>query len=301
MPKLTALDIARRIKLERKVNNSTLLIYGPPKTGKTRLAGTIAQVPNIGRIVWADLEQGVVTLPFALAADGTPLLTDEELGRIEVLSIGDTLLPSKGAREKAGMTSVMAVPRAAEVMLKMCTSTIPLHFDNEQNKLVPKATENTISFHLRGMQPNDVLVIDSGSQLANSLFALQELANPEYKDPRKYWASFYQDANTLMSAIQASHAIVIMICHSQETEPDAELAKRSETLPTFGSVNYSRNVGKYFSTVVHLYLDKRVFKSLSNPITKANVQGGSRYNVDTSRIENPTMADILAITLRTES
>lgn len=56
--KLTELLKASNLK---KPNHS-ILLYGPPKTGKTRLVGTAAKIKELDRIYWIDLENGSETL-----------------------------------------------------------------------------------------------------------------------------------------------------------------------------------------------------------------------------------------------
>ena len=90
-------------ELSKAVNtikpNHSILIYGQPKTGKTRLVGTAAKIPEIKRIFWIDLENGAETLLHMG-------LSDEELAKIELIRIVDT-------RE---------VPRGCETILKMFSS-----------------------------------------------------------------------------------------------------------------------------------------------------------------------------------
>ena len=40
----------------------SILLYGPPKVGKTELAGTLAKINDVDNIYWFDLENGADTL-----------------------------------------------------------------------------------------------------------------------------------------------------------------------------------------------------------------------------------------------
>ena len=64
-------------------SNHSIMIYGPPKAGKTRLIGTAAKIPEVHRIFVFDLDNGVDTL---LHMD----LTSQELEKITVFRIRDT-------------------------------------------------------------------------------------------------------------------------------------------------------------------------------------------------------------------
>ena len=64
--------------------NHAMLFYGPPKTGKTRLAGQAAKIPEIKNIYMFSLENGHEVLIHECG------LTEEEMDKITLFKIQDT-------------------------------------------------------------------------------------------------------------------------------------------------------------------------------------------------------------------
>src|SRR5690606_12088143 len=100
-----------------------------PKMGKTRLAGTAAKIPELKKIYWIDIENGVETLL-------NMGLTDEELAKIVLIKIADT-------RDN---------PIAIETILKTFTSKVPLKICELHGKVdcaeCIKAKEGFFTWHL---------------------------------------------------------------------------------------------------------------------------------------------------------
>lgn len=287
----SAADIAKQIRSgERARVNNSLLIYGGPKTGKTRLASTIAQVPSIQRVIWFDIERGSDTL-----FSGEAPISSQDMGKIEPVFFQDT----------------SDSPRVAETMLKVLTSRSPIYVDQETGK-VGKKTDQTIEIAYRALDATTAVVFDTISQMADSVFALQKILY-DYKDNRKYWGEFHGDMNVIFGSIQSSSAVNIMLAQEMILEGSTQAEERGRVLsntatakkssavmvqddriiPVCGSQPYSLKAAKYPSTVVRLYTEMKKWKGVSSPITIANVMAGSRQGVDVSKIANPTIADIL--------
>lgn len=291
-------DLAKKVRHEGMHLPNRFLIYGPPGSGKTLLAATICKVSTTKRIIWVDLEDGIATVITANKADGQAYFTEEELSRIEYMPVPDEVLYDAGTTEKLNLRGTEATAgKAARILLPFFRSSAPLHYDAAAQKVVMKPTDTTVSWSLPSLGPEDVLIIDSGSQLAASIFSLAVASNPDHNHGKKHWGEFTNNATAVLSSIQAAKCMVIMICHSMEIEADPDTKRRAKTVPWFGSANFSTKVGHYFGSVIHLYTDTG-YRSLSTPITRVTVQGKSRFNIDSAKISSPTMADLLAMTER---
>jgi hypothetical protein len=304
MAVITVGQLARRVREERQVLPNKFCIYGPPGSGKTLLAATVCQLPDVGDIYWLDLEDGLPTVITAKKPDGSYYFSEEELGRIKYLPIPDRTMLDPGTADLLGMNSSAnqlankgSNAKAARILLPLLTSPRPSLYDVEAQALVNSANDNTLSFCLAKLSPKDVLVIDSGTQLGSSIFSLAIEGNPDHNHGVKHWGEFTTNATAVLSAIQAARCMVLMICHSLEMEADPATKRKAKTVPWFGSANFSQKTGHFFGTVVHMYVDTG-YRSLSCPVTKLSVQGKSRFNVDTSRMTNPTMQDLLGLSQR---
>ena len=290
----TAADIAQAIHTGKRLRvNNSILIYGGAKTGKTRLAASVAELPGIDRVLWFDLERGSDTI-----FSGEAGISQTALAKIIPIFFQDTT----------------EYPVAATTMLKLLSSTRPLHVDVESGDIKPGKGDQTVSIHYQALPQTTAVVIDTISQLADSIWALLQIEF-SYRDPRKFWGEFHPRMNAIFSCVQASSVIQILLAHellkegTQKAEGDtrkvqkavgdiktsAILVQDDRMIPMCGSQPYSLKVGKYMSTVVRLYLERKAWKSLSSPVTIANVRGGSRLGVDVSKIASPTIADILKL------
>ena len=258
---ITAADIAKAIKADVP-ERQTILVWGDPRTGKTVLAGTIVKVPYIKRVYWLDNEHGIKSIFYAKDAEGKPLFSEEELAKIIPFNITDT-------KDK---------PRAAETVLKAFTSPSPLPLCQEHGTINCKICKESIPFNLASLGIEDAIVIDSGSQLADSILNLEKTLN-SYKDLRKYYFDFTADATNILIAIQAARTNVIMTTHSIDVMDDAG-EKLIGTFPLFGSGNFSRKTAKYFDHLVYCHLELNNFKRGSNIFYKNKVTTGSRTGVN---------------------
>jgi hypothetical protein len=267
---ITAADIAKAIKADVP-ERQTILVWGDPRTGKTVLAGTIVKVPYIKRVYWLDNEHGIKSIFYAKDAEGKPLFSDEELAKIIPFNITDT-------KDK---------PRAAETVLKAFTSHSPLPLCQEHGTINCKTCTSSIPFYLAGLGIEDAVVIDSGSQLADSVLNLEKTLN-NYKDLRKYYFDFTADATNILIAIQACRTNVIMTTHSIDVMND-DGDKLIGTFPLFGSGNFSRKVAKYFDHIIYCHLELNAYKKGSNTFYRNKVVTGSRRNVDIEKEPNTTL------------
>jgi hypothetical protein len=295
---ITLADLAHKVRTEEVAMKHKFLIYGPPGSGKTQLAATICQVPNIGAIYWLDLEDGLATVITSRKEDGSYYFSEEELGKILYIPIPDRTMLDPGTSKLLDIAQDKASNAlAARVLTRLLTSSKVQQYDVDAQAIVPQPSDSTISFCLSKLASNDVVVIDSGSQLAHSIFSLAVEGNPNHEHGKKHWAEFTTNAVACLSAIQAARCTVIMLCHELDIEADPEIRRKAKTVPWFGSAPFSSKVGHYFGTVVRLYTDSG-YRSLSTPITKLSVQGKSRFNIDSSLLTNPTMVDLLGISKR---
>lgn len=242
--------------------NHSILIYGDSKTGKTRFVGTAATIPEIKRIFWIDLENGSETLLHMG-------LSEEEMAKIELIKIPDT-------RE---------VPRGCETILKMLSAKTPIKICVIHGKVgcveCDKNSAETTSFCLKELTHEDLIVIDSGSQLGDSALALACIGKPvEYKPGFDEWGASGKYLGDILSVIQqASNTNFIVITHTIVVEEEVNGIKKDKIYPLLGTRNFSSRCAKYFGTVVFLELKMGKHSGGSSSTYKANHTTGSRLNV----------------------
>jgi len=288
---LAELKKARAAETER-VRASTVLVWGPAKTGKTRWVSTIAKAPQIKNIFLWDLENGFETIIHATNPDGTPFLSTEELSKINLIQVRDT--PDR--------------PLAAETMLKVFSSTRgytginasdgkvkwqkPSRQDDDDNIVVGPDDWGQDTCH----------IVDSISQLGISMLNFAKLDMGEVKDQRRLYQHATINLNNFFTMVQASTAFVICVTHVQTVETVLTRDKsknpidvKEDHYPLCLSKNYSKNVARSFGSVIYKYIDGFSFAHVSTPTKKRGIQAGTRTDIDISSTPDATLPEMLKL------
>lgn len=255
MAKLNTLDQSRTHRV---------LIFGAPKSGKSQLAGDLAEFYNL---TWIDMENGHEVL-FKLPKEWQQ--------RVELISIPDT----------------RDFPIAIETCLKLVRK--PVDICDAHGKvdcmLCKKQDAPYVHLDLNKLTSDDVVVFDSLTQLSNSAIAhITKKEADDYKLDYDDWGNLGKLLDIFLSALQQAHYNVIVISHEIEAETEG---KKKTLVPVGGTRNFSRNVAKYFDHVVYAERKnkKHVFASSTEYAT--NILTGSRTDVV---MENASKPSLLAI------
>lgn len=255
-----------KLSLKSAVKSHRVLLFGPPKSGKTQLAGSLASAFNL---IWFDLENGVDTLK------KLPLSQQE---RVDVISIPDT----------------RGFPIAIETMLKVIKGG-PVEICEKHGKvscaLCKKDGLVFSSLNLSTLPLDTIVVVDSITQLTNSAIAHITKSQPEdYKLEFNDWANLGKLMDTFLSYVQ--QAPFHIVCISHETEVEMEDGKQ-KLVPTAGTRNFSRNTAKYFDEVVYCEVKNKKHIAASSTTYANNILTGSRTG--TVLESNPGEASLVSI------
>lgn len=243
-----------------------VLVYGPPKTGKTEIVGALSAEFDL---LWFDLEAGKDTL-FKL-----PRAQQE---RINVISIPDT----------------RGWPIAAETMLKVIKG-LKCSICEEHGKVAclpcMKMGKPAEEVCLATLPPGTIVVIDSGTQLSNSFIAhITKEQDEMYRMQTDDWGNLAKFIDMFLSYLQQLKCHVILITH----ETTAELEDGKErVVPVMGSRNSSRNVAKYFDDVVYAQVKNGKHSFGSSTLYQNNITTGSRSGAVLEKLTNPSLLDIM--------
>lgn len=237
-----------------------ILVYGPPKSGKTALVGKLAARKKLW---WFDGEDGVKTLL------NPQMLDPRHRANVNVFRIPDTqhfpvfistiLRVLKGGEQKiCHKHGVAACPSCAKD---------------------PLAQHSVINVDTFG--PDDVLVLDSVSQLAASCMhficsaaikAGKDDYKPDWEDYRKQ--GFLLDR--VFSILQAAPYHVVCISHEQLVEMEDG---RKKLVPIGGTSNFSKTFAKYFDDVAYCDKVNNKHVAYSSSTYSNNIITGSRAGV----------------------
>lgn len=226
-----------------------VLLFGPPKSGKTQLAGELSAAFNL---IWFDLENGVDTLL---------KLPPEQQERIEVISIPDTR-----AFPIAIQTCLKAIKGSKG---KICET------HGAWNCLIcAKSGDPSVEIELSAIPLDTIVVFDSLTQLTNSAISHITKNQPDdYKMQHDDWGNLGKLMDTFLSHVQQAGFHVVCISH----ETEAEMTDgKNKLVPTAGTRNFSRNTAKYFDEVVYCEVKNKRHIAASSTLYNGNILTGSR-------------------------
>lgn len=241
------------------------LLFGPPKSGKTQLAGELSKEFNL---LWFDLENGVDTLL---------KLPDECKERIEVITLPDT----------------RSYPIAIETMLKVIKGAA-VDICEKHGKvacaLCKKESAPVVSVCLATLPLDTVVVVDSLTQLTNSAISHITKNQPEdYKLNYDDWGNLGKLMDTFLSHVQQAGFNIVCISHETETEMEDGKMK---LVPTAGTKAFSRNTAKYFDEVIYCEVKNKKHIAASSTVYNGNILTGSRTG---SILETQSEASLIPI------
>jgi len=262
-------------KLSSKKTSTThrVIVFGAPKTGKTLLAGKLAEYYNLK---WVDMENGHETL-FQLP--------EEWQERIELIALPDT----------------RSYPIAIETCLKMVKGKVDICETHgkvgclvcrKQQKDSGSETDDGYFIHFdpNTLTSNDVVVYDSLTQLTNSAIAhMTKNESDDYKLSWDDWGNLGKLIDIFLSHIQQAGYNVVVISHETEAETEG---KKKTLVPVGGTRNFSRNVAKYFDHVIYAERKNKKHVFASSTDYSTTILAGSRSNIGIEGYDEPSLLQI---------
>jgi len=266
-------------KLSTKQHSQThrCIIYGAPKTGKTQLAGELAEFYDL---IWVDMENGHETL-FKLP--------QEWQERIELINLPDT----------------RSYPIAIETALKMVKGKVSICEEHGKVGCMACKREETqlkkedildaheqlfVDVDLPNMGHEKVVVFDSLTQLTNSAIANITKSEPDdYKLTYDDWGNLGKLLDIFLSHVQQAGYNVIVISHETEAETEG---KKKTLVPVGGTRNFSRNVAKYFDHVIYMERKNKKHVAASSTGYATNILTGSRTDAMMEDQDSPSLLPI---------
>jgi hypothetical protein len=254
-----------KLNTQKASATARVMLFGAPKTGKTQLAGELAEFFNVTLV---DLENGHDTL-FKLP--------EEWQERIELIAIPDT----------------RDYPMGIETCLKIVKG--PVEICEQHGKVscmvCRKEELPTSSLDVNSFTKDDVIIFDSSTQLTNSCIAnVTKGKSDDYKLDWDDWRKVGVLMDTFFGKIQQGKYNVVVISH--ETEVETTDKQKKILVPVGGTGNFSRNVAKYFDHIVYAERKNRTHAFSSGTTTNSNVLTGSRRDIELESSAKPSLLQI---------
>lgn len=260
-----------------KKRTHSILLYGPPKVGKTELAGTIAKIPDVENIYWFDLENGSDTLLDMLRRGK---LTEEQAAKITLFKVPD----------------IRESPVAMETLLKaICTKAAVQICDEHGRVNCPvclKAKGSFTPFSHTACTEKDFIVIDSLSQAAVSAMNMACRNQPvEFKPTWDEYGLQTKWLSDLLTTVQAAqYTNFLCITHDLLIE---EEGKSDKCVPLCGTKAFSNTAAKYFGTVIYAEMKLKQHKAGSSTKYSTSTQTGSRLGIELEKEKDPDLSTVL--------
>lgn len=241
-----------------------ILVFGDSKTGKTELAGKLAEKFNL---YWFDLENGWRTLL---------KLPRDQQERITLFRIPDS----------------RSYPVAIETMRKIVTG-VPMNLCILHGRHNCGICEKSkAAFHprfcLHELGREDIFITDSGTQLGNS--AINHIIRNQDEEYKPGWED-YRKQGTLLDGFYSNlqqgayNAVVLCLATNARMEdPD-----KTKLVPSSGTDNFSRYIPKYFDHVVYCDVGTGQHNFGSSTTYRPQVVAGSRSDVALERFQVPSL------------
>lgn len=211
------------------------LIVGLSGSGKSTLA---AQLASNFKLHWIGIENALDTLL---------KLPPEMQENVEVYNIPDSA----------------AFPVAADTLMTLFKAGVARICDihGKVECAVCKKEGNAFStLDLRNLTQNDIVILDSGTQLSHSILAhTMRNKSVDTKPERDDWGALRKYTEFFGSQFQAAQFNLVVICHAIEATMEDG---RTKLVPNFGSQAMSAEFGKFFSDII--YTDVKNRKHIAN-------------------------------------
>ena len=249
-------DYAKQLTAQKIEVPQRVLIYGPPKSGKTALAAQLARTHHLH---WFDCDDGFTTILGAIPK--------EYWKNITLYKVYDT--PS--------------MPNAVATATKLFGSGKPISFCEEHTCAdcveCRKTGKKFQIFDKSKLTSRDAVVWDSGTQLSASAMnhAIGTLGELTYV---KKEFGHYDKQGLLLSNIMAymkrMPCHVVFITHEQNLELTGGAKK---IIPVMGTSNFARTVGKDFGHIVYCQLKNNKHSIVTGTTENSNIGAGNRANI----------------------
>lgn len=248
-----------------------IIVYSPPKTGKTDLVGQLAEKKKLW---WFDLEDGIKTLLTSTR------MKREWFDNIELFKIPDTQINPIACRTilkvfKGGRHEICHMHGA--VACPICK----------------KESAPFTAINLNEFTNEDVLVIDSATQLAQSAMndIQKKVIMADEFDKKPSWDDYFNQGrimDRIFSIVQQANFNVVVISHETMTEMEDGSKK---IVPVGGTREFSSKFAKYFDDVIYGEIVNKVHRFSCSSTYKNNVTSGSRSNKDLNK-DKPNLLEL---------
>lgn len=256
----------------KRIYTKRVLVYGPPKVGKSQLVGGLAEKH---KVLWFDIESGSDVL-FKLPAT--------QQANINLIRI-----PDRKSDPVAIDTMTKVFKRAVGEICHdhgkfRCPVCSKLANYKDKSDYVDMATQQVSNEY--------IVVMDSLTQLRLSAMAhIGKGKGDDYKFEYSDWAKLGALIDNVLSEIQAAGYDIVVISHEDMVDG---IDGTEQIVPVSGTRNYSRSTSKYFSDVIYCGVKNNKHYAASGTTFQNKIQTGSRSDIKLEDMSTPSLLPFFA-------
>jgi hypothetical protein len=259
----------------------TVIVYGPPKSGKTTLV--VGQLLRHYKVIYVDLEKGRTTL----------FKMDKALlANLDVIAIKDN--------KDTPMAIDASIKLASGGKRIYCLTHQKLDCVACKTSRDPEVVKYLYEYEFNTLDPQEYAVVfDSFTQIASSAKAhVGKGLNPpkigEMPSTNKFefdhWSALGILLEKFLDYVQCASFNVVVITHEMGIEQEDGIEK---LMPSGGTKNFARTIAKYFDHIVYCNIRNRKHKAESSTTAENKILTGSRTSVEVSTEDPDSMARLL--------
>lgn len=259
------------------------LVYGLPGSGKTFFTTKGIASLLIDRCYFFSLDRGYETILFAKEEDGTPVLSQEELAKVHLITTQE------------GETTAHAGPLIRHLFKNPNWK----GWITAEGKRAPSGKEEDGATEWPGLSALDersLIIIDPLTILGHSIHKSNELSGKFITksgapDTQRIYGEDQIQMSGLLSSMQGHKCHIVCLAHA--LLPDVQQDRHFDMVyPEFGSKNFSVKCSSYFGNVIYLHVTNK-FNAGSHPLYKPKIIARSRQGIRLEKLSNPTLADLI--------
>jgi len=251
-----------KISKYAKEQTTRVAIFGLSGSGKSSLAAALSKKYNLK---WFDLENSIEILR---------RLPPDQQDRIDYIRIPDSA----------------TFPIASETLLvlfKAYRGNVCYGHGKLNCPMCIKEGNPRVDIDFNSLTANDIVVIDTATQLSASLLAHLCKDKPvDYKPQRDEWGALRKYTEWFKSQWQAVPFNIVVLFHTLEAQMDDKAVK---LVPNFGSRDMSTSIGGAFTHVIYTEVKNKSHRSASSSTYSNSVLTKSRSEYIAEQLPAPDL------------
>lgn len=279
---MNLLQLSKELQKNPVGKRWNMLIYGHPRSKKTGLAATIALRPEIKKVWWFDLENGIQTLSWLVR---TGKMAPEIAEKIITIRVADNPKQQLAYETVAKALSVRGLQRFCEAHGREIANCIAGGSED-----CCKDGDPFVEYDLGKIGEDEVIVFDGGTNLGDSVINYvmrkEDMGSKpsleQYGHIRRILAPLFQYIRAArQNIIMTAHAVPLEMVKGSDTDifnpiKDGAVNTVQKLFPSVGSAPFSVTVGGYFQNIVYTDIALRKHVAHSDVMAIPNVLTGSR-------------------------